>query len=166
MAFQLKPISKKSIPEALQKAERYRLLNEPRLAESICRDILEVEADNHAAVIIMLLAVTDQFGKFKAANVNIARQLLPLLKSEYERHYYSGIICERQGIAILNRGATGDQFAAYEWLTDAMEYFEKAETVRPPSNDDAILRWNTCARLITSHHLQPRPEQYLEPPLE
>lgn len=161
--FQLKPISKQGIPEALQKAERYRLLNEPRLAESICQDILDVEPDNHAAVVTMLLAVTDQFGGHASVNVNTARQLLPLLKSEYERHYFAGIICERQGSAMLSRGKTSDHFAAFEWLSDAMEYFEKAETVRPPGNDDAILRWNTCARLIMSHRLQPRPEQHAEP---
>jgi hypothetical protein len=34
--FDLKPISIASIPRALEKAERYRLLNEPEQAESIC----------------------------------------------------------------------------------------------------------------------------------
>jgi hypothetical protein len=161
--FQLKPISKQSIPEALQKAERYRLLNEPHLAQSICQDILEVEPDNHAAVVTMLLSITDQFGGNAAANVTAARQLLPLLKNEYERHYYAGIICERQGSAILNRGKTSDHFAAYEWLSDAMENYEKAEALRPSGNDDALLRWNTCARQIMSHRLQPRQEQFVEP---
>lgn len=164
--FQLKPISKKGIPEALQKAERYRLLNEPRLAESICQDILEVEPDNHPAVVIMLLAITDQFGKYRSANVSTARQLLPKLKDEYERHYYAGIICERQGNAILSRGTSSDHYAVYEWLTDAMDNYEKAEALRPAGNDDAILRWNTCARQIMSHRLQPRHEQFVEPSLE
>lgn len=164
--FQLKPISQKGIPEALQKAERYRLLNEPELAESICHDILEVEPDNHAATVTMLLAITDQFGTNRSATVSSARQLLPAMRNDYERHYYAGIICERQGAAILNRGTTGDHYAAYEWLTDAMEYYEKAEANRPEGNDDAILRWNTCARLITSHHLKPRQEQQVEPTLE
>lgn len=63
-------------------------------------------------------------------------------------------------------GKAGGHFTAYEWLTDAMEHFEKAEAIRPAGNDNAILRWNTCARLIVSHHLQPRQEHYLEPPLE
>ena len=164
--FQLKPISKEGIPEALQKAERYRLLNEPRLAESICQDILDVEPHNHQAIITLLLAITDQFGRDTSANANKARQLLALMPSAYERQYYSGIICERQGSAILSMGKAGGHFTAYEWLTDAMEHFEKAEAIRPAGNDDAILRWNTCARLIMSHHLQPRQEHYLEPPLE
>lgn len=164
--FQLKPISKEGIPEALQKAERYRLLNEPRLAESICQDILDIEPHNHRAIVTMLLSITDQFGKYKSANVNTARQLIALLKDDYERHYYAGIICERQGNTILSRGTAGDHFTAYEWLSDAMEYYEKAEAIRPSGNDDAILRWNTCARQIMSHHLQPRQEHYVEPPLE
>ena len=48
--FALKPISQASITGALAKAERYRLLNEPNEAESICRDILEVEPDNRNIV--------------------------------------------------------------------------------------------------------------------
>ncbi len=164
--FQLKPISKEGIAEALQKAERYRLLNEPRLAESICEDILEVEPDNHRAIVTMLLAITDQFGKYKSANVSTARQLISQLSDAYERHYYAGIICERQGNAILSRGKAGDHFSAYEWLADAMESYEKAEAIRPTGNDDAILRWNTCARQIMDHRLQPRQEQYVEPSLE
>lgn len=164
--FQLKPISKAAVPDALQKAERYRLLNEPRLAESICRDILEVEPDNHQALIILLLSITDQFGRYTVVNVNTAKGLIPSLKSEYERLYFSGIISERQGKAIVNKGRAGNQHTAYEWLTEAMEYFEKAEAIRPKDNDDAILRWNTCARLIMNHNLQPRQEQYTEPMLE
>lgn len=164
--FQLKPISKEGVPEALKKAERYRLLNEPRLSESICQDILDIEPDNHQAIITMLLAITDQFGRQTSVNANKARELLDLLHDEYERHYYSGIICERQGSAILNHRTSSDHFAAYEWLVDAMEHFEKAEAIRPAGNDDAILRWNTCVRLIASHRLRPRHETYAEPSLE
>ena len=163
--FQLKPISKEGIPEALKKAERYRLLNEPRLSESICEDILETEPDNHQAIITLLLSITDQFGRNAAASINKARRLLPSLSNPYEQSYYSGIICERQGIALLNQG-TVRAHSAYEWLRDAMEHFEQAEDLRPSGNDDAILRWNTCARLIMNHNLQPRHEQFAEPPLE
>ncbi|HVE60674.1 MAG TPA: hypothetical protein VNA26_02570, partial [Chitinophagaceae bacterium] len=86
--------------------------------------------------------------------------------NDYEKNYYGGIISERQAKSILNRGTTGWQFAAYEWLSEAMVLYEKAETVRPPGNDDAILRWNTCVRLINRYHLKPREEDYSEPPLE
>jgi hypothetical protein len=161
--FQLKTITKESIPVALEKAERYRLLNEPWLAESICSDILEVDPQNTKAIIISLLAVTDQFET--SDDITKARQLLSRLPGEYEKHYYEGIICERQGKAILTRNRSHG-FIAYDWLSDAMEHYEKAETVRPTGNDDSILRWNTCARMIMHHHLQPKTEEYVEPPLE
>jgi hypothetical protein len=54
----------------------------------------------------------------------------------------------------------------YEWIREAMDHYEKAEAVSPPQKNDAILRWNTCARLIMNHHLKPRDEEYIELPLE
>ena len=44
--FQLKSLSMEGITAALDKAERYRLLNEPREAESICLDVLEIDPEN------------------------------------------------------------------------------------------------------------------------
>ena len=164
--FQPKPISKDSIPVALEKAERYRLLNEPWLAESICFDILEADPQNMRAVIILLLAITDQFHTSSMAEVNKAKQLLSRLSDEYEKQYYSGIICERQAKSTLTKNIPDGGFKAYELLRDAMEYYEKAETLRQPGNDDAILRWNTCVRLITRHRLEPRNEKHMEQPLE
>jgi hypothetical protein len=164
--FQIKTISRESIPSALERAERYRLLGEPGLAESICLDILEADPQNARATIMLLLTITDQFGTSLSENVSRARQLLPRLQSEYEQNYFAGIICERQGLSILNQGIRGGHFAAYEWLIEAMEFFEKAEDIRPAANDDALLRWNTCARLIMRHQLHPANEKYVEPPLE
>jgi hypothetical protein len=164
--FQLKPISKEGIPEALEKAERYRLLNEPLLAESICLDILEADPENQRAIVTLLLARTDQFNTSSRSDVQSARNLLHRFPDEYERHYYAGIICERQGKAMLDKRTPGIEFTAYEWLIEAMELFEKAEAIRPPGNDDAILRWNTCARLIMRHQLKPRPEERIEHPLD
>lgn len=163
--FQLKKISSDGIPAALEKAERYRLLDEPGLAESICLDILEVEPQNPKAIKVLLLAITDQFDTSVSGDVSRAQQLLPKLQNEYERKYYAGIISEREGMAVLDRNRNA-QFAAYEWLTEAMEFYAQAEAIRPPGNDDAILRWNTCARQITRHHLEPANEKYVEPPLE
>lgn len=164
--YQLKPISKESIPAALKKAEHYRLLNEPRLAESICQDVLDIEPSNHDATLILLLAMTDQFGNSSSADPDQAQQLVSELENDYERNYYAGIINERQGKALLQRGMTGGHFAAYEWLKAAMECFEKAEELKPTGNDDAILRWNTCVRLLQRYNLKPRDEEFAEPPLE
>ncbi len=164
--FQIKPISLESIPSALEKAERYRLLNEPILAESICLDILKADPDNKKALVIMLLAITDQFGTTSMGEMNRAKQLLTHFSDEYDLQYYSGLICERQGKAKLTRRMQDGGFIAYEWLRDAMDHYEKAEAICPPGKVDAILRWNTCARLIIHHNLKPRDENYIEHPLE
>ena len=164
--FQLKKISRESISSALEKAERYRLLNEPGLTESICADILEIDEKNGKAAITLLLAITDQFGVGAFDDLNRARQLAESLGDEYQQQYYSGIICERKGKSILHRSIPDGEFIAYEWLTEAMEFYEKAESIRPTGNDDAILRWNTCARLIMKYHLHAKNEQYIEQQLE
>ncbi len=164
--FKLKPLSKEGIAPALEKAERYRLLNEPREAESICSDILDIEPENQKALVVLLLSITDQFGDGKAVEVKHARELLPRLRDQYERSYYAGIICERQGKAVLSRGMPGHKSHAYEWMREAMDFFEKAESMRPPKNDDAILRWNTCARIMTDNNLEPGREDPTEPYLE
>ena len=92
---------------------------------------------------------------------------MPRLQGEYERAYYSGIICERQAKARLEHGGPGSGFAAYEWLREAMDWYHKAEAIRPAGNDDAMLRWNTCARaLMRNPRLAPPPREPLEPQLE
>jgi len=58
--FELKLLTKVAVPKALERAERYRFLNEPGEAESICLDVLRVEPDNQKALITLLLALTDQ----------------------------------------------------------------------------------------------------------
>ena len=165
--FHIKPISKDSIPSALEKAERYRLLNEPMLAESICLDILDADPTNKQAIATMVLAITDQFTTTSSlTDINQAKQFVSQLTDDYDRQYYLGLIHERQGKAVLSRNNPDSVFVAYEWLKDAMDHYEKAEAIRPPGKDDAILRWNTCARLIMRHRLQPRDEKYVEQQLE
>ena len=148
--FTLKQLSGAGIQRALEKAERYRLINEPTDAESICLDILEMEPTHQKALIALLLARTDQFRAYQGASLSEARAVLPRLTGEYERAYYAGIICERWGKALYHRGAPGAGEMAYPWLREAMEWYERAERVRPPGNDDALLRWNACARLLAS----------------
>lgn len=164
--IELKPISKEGIPNALKKIERYRLLNEPAEAESICRDILEVDPDNQEALIMFILTLTDQFNK--GVTGREAYALVPRIKDDFKREYYRGIVRERQAKAALDRGIPGSKFDAYEWLEDAMEAFEKADKLSDPDNDDAILRWNTCARIVNKFNLTPRPpeERSLHLPLE
>lgn len=162
MHFALKSISLESIPEALAKVERYRFLNEPNLAESVCLDILSIAPDHQQALIALLLARSDQFGN--GVTVMMAREVLPRIKGDYERAYYAGIISERNGHAHLQKGGRGSAFAAYNALREAMEYYERAEDLRPPGNDDAILRWNTCARVIMRNpEIRPQTEDEFQP---
>jgi tetratricopeptide (TPR) repeat protein len=161
-----KPVTREGVPRALEKAERYRLLNEPVEAESICLDVLTVDAQNQQALVILLLALTDQFDEGTAEAVHRARQVLPRLRDEYERAYYAGIICERRAKAQLKHGGLGAGGAAYGAFQEAMAWFEKAEAIRPAGNDDAVLRWNTCARILARHDLRPAPVDWSEPPLE
>ena len=165
--YSLKPIAHAAVPGALQKAEHYRLLNESAAAESICLDVLEVEPDNQHALVTLLLAITDQIADELGAGVTRARAVLPHLRDEYRRHYYAGIICERRGKAQLHHRTPRAAEVAGGWLREAMYHYEQAEAIRPPDNDDAILRWNTCARTLnrSGQPHQPVAEEY-EPSLE
>jgi hypothetical protein len=162
MHFDLKSISTGGVPKALEKVERYRLLNEPGLAESICLDILAILPTHQQALIALLLARTDQFGA--GVTMQSAQEALARIEGEYERAYYAGIICERKGHALLRHGGFGSGAGAYHALREAMEHYERAEALRPPANDDAILRWNACARLIMRNPgINPLPETEFQP---
>ncbi len=162
--FELKRLTRDGIPGALSKAERYRLLNEPGEAESIYLDVLEIDPENQEALVGLLLAVTDQFEQESPGSVNRAREVLPRIRDEYERAYYAGIICERRAKALLRQARRGSGSMAYELLLEAKSWYEKAEALRPPGNDDVLLRWNTCARLLLHHpELAPAAEERYEP---
>jgi hypothetical protein len=154
--FELKKISQTAVPGAMAKAERYRLLNEPEQAESICRDILAVAPDHEGAAVTLLLALTDQFRARAATGIREAERVLEQLRDPYLRAYYGGMIRERWGLALLADGDPGHQ--AFAWLRDAMRSYEQAGSVAPSGNDDAILRWNACARIIDRHGLHGEPE--------
>ena len=149
---ELKRIKKESIPGALEKAERYRLLNEPEEAESICRDVLAADPDNQQATVNLLLSLTDQFPGMRV-KIDDVRPIVPQLAAEYHRSYYAGVMLERWAKALL--GAGYDDHSVHELLTEAMACYETAEKLSPPDNDDAVLRWNTCLREITQQGLAP-----------
>lgn len=163
--YELKSISADAVAEALRKAERYRLLNEPSLAESICEDILRVEPDNQDALRMLLLAVTDGFGD--GAPLARAKAILPRIEDEYDRLYHTGIVFERWANMWLRGGRPGGNFRAYDCLREAMHWFERAEEKRPVGNDDAVLRWNTCARILMKNpELRAQDSEQYEPVLE
>lgn len=142
---QLKPIHRDAIPRALDKAERYRLLNEPVEAESICRDILAVDPGNREATVCLLLAMTDLFA-MGHGDTEEARALASSLKSEHDREYYAGVVEERWAKALHHRHRSVEK--VHETIRRAMAHFERADQLAPPGDDDAVLRWNTCVRLL------------------
>ncbi len=165
--FELKPLSREAIPAALDKAHRYRLLNEPLEAESICRDILEIEPDNQEALVTLVLALSDQLEEHLGAASAEAKAALGRIRDEYNRTYHAGILCERRAKAHLKRGGPRAGHIAYEWLREAMEHYERAATLRPAGNDDAILRWNACVRTLRGRpELAPDPQEQVHHWLE
>jgi hypothetical protein len=149
--LQLKPLSRDAIPAALAKAERYRLLNEPGEAESICLDVLQIDPNNQEALVMLILALTDQFPQEVPTSRGAPARSMDLvarLSDAYEREYYAGIVRERRAKAILQRDSYAATATAVEWLREALAFFERAEAIRPAHNDDAVLRWNACARLL------------------
>jgi len=148
--FELKRLSAAAVPAALAKAERYRLLNEPQQSESICEDILRTDPANHQALVTLILALSDAFPHDHARTAARAAALITQLPSEYERHYYGGLVAERRGRALLDQPGPGTRAAA-SWLRDAMDAYARAEALGPPDNDEARLRWNACARTFNAH---------------
>jgi hypothetical protein len=157
--FTLRTLKIESIPSALQKAERYRLLNEPREAESICLDILQVESDNQEALIMLLLAHTDKFKAELYPAFNKALSVLEQLRDEGSKTYYRGVIYERRAKAHLNQGGPSSGDIAHGWCTKAMAEYERAMEGDSHGNQDAALRWNTCARILNENpRLKPAEE--------
>jgi hypothetical protein len=155
----IKPIPANAIPGALAKAERYRLLNEPFEAESICLDVLGADPANEQALVTLILALSDQFPQSGADGVKDAQGLLQRLQSDYDRAYYAGIICERWAKAQLGLVPPS---AIYHWLRDALDHFERAAALAPADSADALLRWNSTARLLNQHP-EMRPKASDEP---
>ncbi len=166
--FELKPISLASIPKALIRAKHYRLLNEPWQAESICRDILKIQANHQQAILYLILAITDQFNSEKKSSyATEAKEFCTQLTSEYEQNYYRGIIEERLGKIHLTRNTPRANYIAYENYRNAMEFFQDAEAVHPEGNQDAILRWNACVRRIKEFNLTSAPDdRHVQPFLD
>jgi hypothetical protein len=160
---ELKLLSLEAVPRALEKAERYRLLNEPNEAQSICLDVLAVDPDNQQALTTMILTLTEQFERDPSL-AHEALATIDQLHGEYERAYYKGLVLERRAKARLAHRTPRGGARAYEWLVQAMDCFEAADALRPQNNEDAKLRWNACVRLMARHpELAPMAEEPHEP---
>lgn len=163
----LKTISREAIPAALEKAHLYRMLNQPAQAASICLDVLAVDPEHQQALVSLLLALTDQFPRALQPAFDRASAILPKIRDAYGRAYYEGLVCERRAKAHWRSGSPMAGAMAHSWLERAMGHFERAEAIRPPGDDDAVLRWNSCRRLLDAHpEIKPFPEDEREPMLE
>ena len=163
----IKPISREGVAAALQKAQRYRLLNDSVAAESICLDVLSVDPHNVDALVTHVLAITDQFSTGHAADHARARVAVGRLDDPYSNAYYNGVICERWAKAMLHRTSGQSTEMAYDAIDKALAWYAKAERVREAGNDEVILRWNTCVRMLTRNpELRPREDDAWEPSLE
>ncbi len=149
MERKLKSISPEGVDEALSKVELYRFLNEPEEAESICQDVLAVEPEHQLALRFLGLSITDQFAGNPSDRYAEVESIFQRLTDPYERLYYMGLLHERRAKAQLRAGRPPHTLMVL--LEDAMRYYEDAEKIHPTGNDDAILRWNRCVRLIHSH---------------
>lgn len=158
MELKLKTISKDGIPEAVSKIELYRYLNEPEEAESICRDILLADPENQLALRLLGLTLTDQFEGRHSDRYAEAERIFQNLADPYELHYYMGLLLERRAKAQIRAGVTAHILAGS--LHEAMRRFEEAEKLRPPNNDDAMLRWNRCVRLLEKLEHAPIEERH------
>ena len=157
--LEIKQISKEAIPAAFERAERYRLMNEPGDAESICYDILNVNPDNKQALILLLLVLSEQFEAGLGQFYRKVVEILPKIQGKYQRWFYEGIVYQRRAKYHLKKQGTGSGWLAYDWFQKAMQCFEKAIEIRPAGNDDAIMRWNACARVINSNKdIRPEPK--------
>ena len=146
MEYKLKAISRSGIAEALAKVELYRYLNEPEESESICRDILASDPNQQLALRLLGLALTDQFTGGSSDRCGEVEEVFQRLADRYERLYYTGLYHERRAKAQLRAGQA--PHVVYPLFARALECFAEAEKIRPPGNDDAILRWNRCVRLL------------------
>jgi tetratricopeptide (TPR) repeat protein len=146
MELKLKTISKSGIEEALSKVTLYRYLNEPEEAESICHDILAIDPENQVALRMLGLAITDQFNGEGTDRYAEVESIFQQLNDPYERHYYTGLLYERRAKAQMRAGRPPNVLIGL--FEEAMRHFEEAEKIHPVGNDDAVLRWNRCARLL------------------
>ena len=147
MSYSLKHLSRANLEAAITRAAHYRDLNQPEEAESICRDVIDVDPANQPAWKILGLSLTDRFASGTVGLLEEAVEAFGHLTEEYDRIYHVGVAWERAAKAHLERSEAHSAVTAFE---HALGLFEQAEGLRPDS-PDPILRWNRCVRLLSSH---------------
>jgi tetratricopeptide (TPR) repeat protein len=158
MEHKLKTISSDGIAQALSKAQVYRYLKEPEESESICQDILAADPENQPALRLLGLSITDQFVGESSDRYAEADSMFRRLTDPYAQHYYLGILSERRAKAQMRLGRPS--YVVESLIEEAMRQFEAAEKIRPAANDEAVLRWNRCVRLLEKLPHSELPERH------
>jgi tetratricopeptide (TPR) repeat protein len=146
----LKKLAPNELDSAVEKAAHYRALNQPEEAESICQDVIAVDAKHQNALRVLGLAITDRFDELAVGLFEEAMKYFGRLENEYDRVYHEGVAWERLGKAHLRRGEGHGALGAIE---HALDHYERADKIAPAGNPDPILRFNRCVRLLQSHRL-------------
>ncbi len=161
--LELKKLPRESLEAALERAKHYRLLNDPGPADSICEDVLAIDPGNQEALRIRVLALCDRLIDSGSVGVRNALDYASQLADEYQREYYSGLVHERSARAQLRKRAPEYKHRCFECLERAMAHYARAEPIAPEANDDALLRWNHCLRLLRANReLEAAPPQRFE----
>jgi hypothetical protein len=92
--------------------------------------------------------MTDQFIGAASDRYLEVQSIFQGLCDPYERLYYTGILHERRAKTQLLVGYAPHTLRPL--VEEAMRCFAEAEKIRPAGNDDSILRWNRCVRLLES----------------
>jgi hypothetical protein len=156
-----KKIPIETVDNAMKQAQHYRLLNEPALAESICRDIVAVDEKNGLAWITLLLSLTDQFDVKYTHAVDEAKDALAHLTDEFHKVYYEGILYERWARAQLQKEVPLETIES--WTRTAMKLYDQANNLAPKDDPNPLLRWNTCARFLEECEKK-KPQTNASPP--
>lgn len=108
--------------------------------------MLAVDPGDQTALRLLGLSITDQFRGAPSDRRTEAEAVFQRLADPYERLYYTAIVRERFAKAQLAAGRPPHTLIVL--FEDALSWFERAEQARPAGNDEAILRWNRCARTL------------------
>jgi len=147
---EIKPLPRNDVEAVLSLAGKCRAAGESEAAESMCLDALELEPDNQAVLVLLLLARTDLIDRGLPRWVERARQVLPRLTGAYDQAYYAGLICERQArYMLLQRGSRSGSIA-WEWFQFALEHYAEASRI-DPERLEPVLRSNSCERLVSGN---------------
>ena len=99
----------------------------------------------------MGVRTADQFARFpiqvSAGELEQADRIIALKKSEHLPLVIERFPAFAEKVEYWD---IDDALGVLPLIEDALRSFAEAEKIRPPGNDDSILRWNRCVRMLES----------------